>query len=303
MRVLRWTDTVSLGFSHGLSPGSAPHHQPPATCVTSFSGLSWSDSHAAVYTAHLPAPALHRPSPALPSHTLHVQEATPGPQRKGFFAVCPHQPFQLFPTPIWYSTVLALWGSFLTPVYKYWPLCPRAREQCARTQKEDGRRDLPFPPAPPGGAVPSVFPQPSMGALDHLWVYPPLEAVIAGRCLSPTCSVPDPCTCYVFFQGCFPRESQGSHVFPSKTAAPLLFLQSTHHGLTVLFLYSFSVSPFYTVESNVCFLDLRYKSREWHLSKPLLIEWMKVRILNYLYPLYHGMCLLLTQPLYSWVFP
>ena len=54
-------------------------------------------------------------------------------------------------------------------VYTYWPLCPRAREQCARTQKEDGRRELPFPPTPPGGdSVPSVFPQPSVGALDHL---------------------------------------------------------------------------------------------------------------------------------------
>ena len=34
----------------------------------------------------------------------------------------------------------------------YWSLCPRAREQCARTQKEDGRRDLTFPPPPPGAA-------------------------------------------------------------------------------------------------------------------------------------------------------
>ena len=144
--------------------------------------------------------------------------------------------------------------------------------------------------------VPSVFPQPSVGALDHLWVSPPLEAVNAGRRLSPACSVPDPCTCCVFFQGCFPRESQVFHVSPT-TAAPLLFLQSTHHGLIVHVLYSFSISPFYMVQSNVCFLDLWCTSREWHLSKPLLIEWMKVQILNYLYPLYHGMCLLLTQPL------
>ena len=126
----------------------------------------------------------------------------------------------------------------------------------------------------------------------------PLEAVNAGRHLSPACSVADPCTCCVFFQGCFPRESQGSRVSSTKTAALLLFLQSTHHGLIVHFLYSFSVSPFYMVQSNVCFLDLRCKSREWHLSKPLQIEWMKVQILNYLYLLYHGMCLLLIQPLY-----
>ena len=113
----------------------------------------------------------------------------------------------------------------------------------------------------------------------HLTIYEsphPLEAVIAGSCLRLACSVPDPCTCCVFFQGCFPRESQGSHVSPSKTAAPLLFLQSTHHGLIVHFLYSISVSPFYMVQSSVCFFDLRCKSREWHLSKPLLIERMKV---------------------------
>ena len=145
-----------------------------------------------------------------------------------------------------------------------------------------------------GVPMPSVFPQPSVGTLDHYESLHPQEAVIAGRRLSLACSAPDPCTCCVFFQGCFPRESQGSCVSLSKTAAPLLFLQSTHHGLIVHFLYSFSVSPFYMVQSNVCFLDLKC-TREWHLSKSLLIEWKKVQILNYLYHLYHGMCLLLTQ--------
>ena len=68
--------------------------------------------------------------------------------------------------------------------------------------------------------------------------------------------------------GLFPRES----VVSPTTAAPLLFLQSTHHGLIVHVLYSFSVSPFYMVQSNVCFLGLCCTSREWHLSKPLLID-------------------------------
>ena len=59
--------------------------------------------------------------------------------RTGFF--CPHQPFQLVPTPTRYPAVLALWGSFLTRVCLY-TLVPlfRAREQCTghRRKVEDG---------------------------------------------------------------------------------------------------------------------------------------------------------------------
>ena len=44
-------------------------------------------------------------------------------------------------------------GPFSPPsVCTYWSLCPRAREQCPRTQKEGGGWALPFPPAPLGGA-------------------------------------------------------------------------------------------------------------------------------------------------------
>ena len=67
-----------------------------------------------------------------------IKEAAPGPQT-GFF--CPHQPFQLVPTPTRYPAVLALWGSFLTRVCLY-TLVPlfRAREQCTghRRKVEDG---------------------------------------------------------------------------------------------------------------------------------------------------------------------
>ena len=187
--------------------------------------------------------------------------------------------------------MLALWGSFLTPVCLY-IVVPLSQSQGAVRQDTEGRWKT-------GPDIPSSSSRCSPCPLSshcpqwvHLTIYEsphPLEAMNAGRCLSPACSVPDPCTCCVFFQGCFPRESQGSCVSPT-TAAPLLFLQSTHHGLIVHVLYLFSVSPFYMVQRNVCFLGLRCTSREWHLSKPLLIEWMKVRFLNYLYPLYHGMC-------------
>ena len=46
----------------------------------------------------LPHCCLHSsPSGSSPSQTpaSHAQEAAPGPQRTGFFAVCAHQPFQL----------------------------------------------------------------------------------------------------------------------------------------------------------------------------------------------------------------
>ena len=133
----------------------------------------------------------------------------------------------------------------------------------------------------------------------HLTIYEsphPLEAMNAGRCSAQHVLSQTPAPAVSSSRDCFPRESQGSCVSPT-TAAPLLFLQSTHHGLIVHVLYLFSVSPFYMVQRHVCFLGLHCTSREWHLSKPLLIEWMKVWFLNYLYLFYHGMCLLLTQPL------
>ena len=47
-------------------------------------------------------------------------------------------------------------------VCTYWSLCPRAREQCPRTQKEGERQDLLFSRVPPGKPVLSVFPPPSV---------------------------------------------------------------------------------------------------------------------------------------------
>ena len=62
-----------------------------------------------------------------------IKEAAPGPQT-GFF--CPHQPFQLVPTPTRYPAVLALWGSFLTPVCTHWSLCS---EPGSSAQDTEGR--------------------------------------------------------------------------------------------------------------------------------------------------------------------
>ena len=68
-------------------------------------------------------------------------------QRTGFFAVCPPQPFQLFPTPTRCPAVLALWGSFLTPVCLY-ILVPLSQSQGAVPQDTEGRWRM-------GPAIPS----------------------------------------------------------------------------------------------------------------------------------------------------
>ena len=105
----------------------------PTSCIKS-SGLSRSESHAPVYTAHPPAPALNRP----PSPFMFRMQLQVFKQRTGFFAVCPHHPFQLVPTPTWYPAVLALWGSFLTPVYLY-ILVPLSQSQGTVHQHIEGR--------------------------------------------------------------------------------------------------------------------------------------------------------------------
>ena len=65
--------------------------------------------------------------------------------RTGFF--CRHQPFQLVPTPTRCPAVLALWGSFLTPVCLY-ILVPLSQSQGAVPQDTEGRWRM-------GPAIPS----------------------------------------------------------------------------------------------------------------------------------------------------
>ena len=65
--------------------------------------------------------------------------------RTRFF--CPHQPFQLVPTPTRCPPVLVLWGSFLTPVCLY-ILVPLSQSQGAVPQDTEGRWRM-------GPAIPS----------------------------------------------------------------------------------------------------------------------------------------------------
>ena len=110
--------------------------RPPTSCIICSSGLSWSDSDFAIYTAYPPVPALHRsPCPPTPFR-IQFQVLK---QRISFFAVCPINLSSSSPHPI---SILLCWicgGPSLLSVCTYWSLCPRTREQCTSTQKEGGR--------------------------------------------------------------------------------------------------------------------------------------------------------------------
>ena len=144
--------------SCGSCPGSAPYPRPltPALSVL----------------IRFPHCCLHSsPSCPSPSQTpLHIQEAAPDPQTKNRLP-CPLPP-SAFPAPPRLSIQLC------------WlcvgPFSPRLSVHTGPSVPESGssaqdtrRWVLPFPPALPGGALPSVFPQPSVGTLDHLGVPPP----------------------------------------------------------------------------------------------------------------------------------
>lgn len=96
-----------------------------------------------------------------------IKEAAPGPQT-GLLLLPP----SAFPARPHTHSVSSCAGSvgLLSHPHLSVHTGPSVQSQGAvhRTQKEGGRRDLPFPPSPPGGALPFVFPQPSVGALDDL---------------------------------------------------------------------------------------------------------------------------------------
>ena len=201
VRGLRWNDAVSPVSSCGSCPGSAPYPRPltPALSVL----------------IRFPHCCLHSsPSCPSPSQTpLHIQEAAPDPQTKN------RLPFPLPPSAFPAPPRLSIQLCWLC----VGPFSPRLSVHTGPSVPESGssaqdtrRWVLPFLPALPGGALPSVFPQPSVGALDHLWVSPSIEAVNAGRHLSPVCFVPGPLHLLCLLTGCVPRQPQGSCVSPEK---------------------------------------------------------------------------------------
>ena len=207
----RWVALGELMLSH-LCPlwilfWFSPTFQTPTSCIIKSSVLSWSDSHAAVYTAHPPAPALLRP---LFTFGKQLQVLR---QRTGFLAVCPRSLSSSTPTRC--VAVRALWGPF-SPLLSV-HIGPSVPEPGSSAQDTEGRRPCHSLPLLQGAPLPSVFPQPSVDALDHLWVPSPApklwmqEGASAQRVLSH-----DPCTCCVFFQDVLP-ESLRAPVSPQKS--------------------------------------------------------------------------------------
>ena len=216
----------------------------------------------------LPHCCLHSsPSCSSPSQTpLHIQEAAPGPQTENRLLL-PLSTLLAHPHIHSVSSCAGSVGSFLTPVCLY-TLVPLSQSQGALCQDPEGRWALPFPPAPPGGARALPLPT-ALSGCTWLFMSPATspQAVNAGRRLSPVCSVPRPLPLLCLLPGCFPRESQGSLVSLSKTAAPLDFPQSTHHSPVEHFLYTFSV-PLYAMLRILFCLDWRVYP--WHLGQCLV---------------------------------
>ena len=120
-----------MGIMLWISTCFSPTSQNPASCIISSSGLSWSDSHASTYMAHPPAPALLRLCPT-PTFRMQLQVL----KEQASFLSAPISLPSSFPHPL---SIQPWWlcGGPFSPlsICTYWSLCPRAREQCARTQK------------------------------------------------------------------------------------------------------------------------------------------------------------------------
>ena len=116
---------------------------------------------------HVPALYGHCPPPTSHPPPRPIKEAAPGPQTG--LLLLPPSAFPARPHTHSVSSCAGSVGLLSHPRLSV-HTGPSVQSQGAvhRTQKEGGRRDLPFPPSPPGAALPFVFPQPSVGALDDL---------------------------------------------------------------------------------------------------------------------------------------
>lgn len=165
---IKWILSPAEGAWMPDSPVSicGPTSSDPASCIAS-SQCVLIRLPSAVYSVPLSAPALHR----LPL-TYRMQLQGLKPENR---LLC-HLPPSAFParsrTP-WVSQPCWLCGGPFShlSVCRYCSLCPRARGQCARTEKAGESQAASFPPVPPGGACVLLSSNSPQGlALDLLGV-------------------------------------------------------------------------------------------------------------------------------------
>ena len=112
--------------------------QTPKLLSTQFTILSTQLTLLSTQLTHLLQPFMDTPPPTSPPPTTTFTKQLQVLKQTGFLAVCSHQPFQFICTPTRCPAVLALWGSFLTPVC----LCilvPLFQSQGAVPQDTEGR--------------------------------------------------------------------------------------------------------------------------------------------------------------------
>ena len=140
---------------------------------------------------HLLQPFMDTPPPTSPPPTTTFTKQLKVLKQTGFLAVCSHQPFQFICTPTRCPAVLALWGSFFTPVC----LCilvPLSQSQGAVPQDTEGRwRMGPTIPSCSSRGRPALCLPPALSGCTCPFMSPP-----ATHCSSvgkeSACSAGDP---------------------------------------------------------------------------------------------------------------
>ena len=208
VRGRRWTDAVLAVSCAGSGCVSTPHRQTTVSCVIrsvliGFSCCCLQSSPSCLQSSPSclqSSPSCSSPSQTTPPPLQPVQEAAPGPQRTGFFALCPPSTFPALPHTHSVSSCAGSVGVLSHPVCSHWSLCLRPRSSAP----EHRRWKM-------GPAIPSCSSRWRLSSHSPQWVLitiyelPPPCAVNAGRHLSPVCSVAGPLHLLCLLPGCFPR--------------------------------------------------------------------------------------------------
>ena len=132
---------------------------------------------------HLPPPNLHPPP--------HSQSSSRSSNKQASLLSAPISLSSSSAHPLGVQLCWLCGGPFSPlSVCAYWSLCPRAREQCPRTQKEGGGWALPFPPAPLGGVRALCLPPALSGCTCPFMSPPATHCSSVGK--ESACSAGDP---------------------------------------------------------------------------------------------------------------